>query len=187
MLLSIFPTKIHKVENFLNQSDIDDIILKIKSLSHTNHDAIMGNATSSHSQFSNFLKETDVEKKINLEIAKYCASCGYVNNKLSLCWANIQKKDSLLKMHNHGKMPITGALFLKTDKDSSKLCFENPNPYSKIMKYNVANIDLNTVCFEVQIGDLFLFPGWLMHGSNYEYNKSDERIVLSFNCTYMGE
>ncbi len=25
MLLSIFPTKIHKVENFLNQSDIDDI------------------------------------------------------------------------------------------------------------------------------------------------------------------
>ena len=57
MLLSIFPTKIHKVENFLNQSDIDDIILKIKSLSHTNHDAIMGNATSSHSQFSNFLKE----------------------------------------------------------------------------------------------------------------------------------
>jgi len=178
MLLNIFPTPIEKIENFLNKNDIENIVLRVKNLPYTHHDSITGDGKSSHYGFSNFIEGTDLEKKINEAIAKYCAVCGYVNNKISYSWANIQKKDSILKMHNHGGDLISGALFLKTDRQSSKLCFENPNPYSKVIDWNV----LSTICFDAQIGDLFIFPGWLIHGSNYESNKSNERIVLSFNC-----
>jgi uncharacterized protein (TIGR02466 family) len=186
MLLNIFPTKIKRLENFLNKKDINKYILKINQLSLKKHDAIIGKSLSSHKGFNNFLENTDLEKRLNEAIAKYCVNCGYENSKIDMSWVNIQDEGSILKMHHHGSTPITGALFLKTDEKSSKLCFENPNPFSKIMMYSpLINEDLNVISFNVKEGDLFIFPGWLIHGSNYENNESKKRIVLSFNCKYI--
>tara|TARA_R100000231_G_C5278958_1_gene151010 strand:- start:123 stop:683 length:561 start_codon:yes stop_codon:yes gene_type:complete len=186
MLLDIFPTKIKISKNFLNKKDIDKYLDKVNQMSLKKHAAIIGESLSSHKEFTNFLENTDLEKRLNESVAEYCVNCGYENSKIDMSWVNIQNEGSILKMHHHGSTPITGALFLKTDEKSSKLCFENPNPFSKIMMYSpLINNDLNVISFNVQEGDLFIFPGWLMHGSNYENNKSQKRIVLSFNCKYI--
>ena len=37
--------------------------------------------------------------------------------------------------------------------------------------------------FKPQMGTLLLFPSWLKHGSNQVINKSNERILISFNLT----
>jgi uncharacterized protein (TIGR02466 family) len=184
MLIDIFPTKIEIINNFLTQDEIDNVYSYIKKLSHTDHSTIIGDGKSTHSHFSNFLKGIRLEKKINDEIEKYCNSYGIRNSEIKICWSNIQKKNSFLKMHSHGNTPISGAIFIKTDEKSSKLCFHNPNPHSVVTNYFIEP-NPNVVCYKPNIGDLFIFPGWLQHGSNYELNKSEERVVLSFNCEHI--
>ena len=181
MLTNIFPTKIEVIKNFLTEEETKNIYSYIKKLPHENHSAISGDGKSTHSHFSNFLKGQSLEQKINKEVKKYCDSYGIISCELSICWSNIQKKDSFLKMHNHADAPVVGAIFIKTDEKSSKLCFKDPNPYSSITNY-IIEPNPNILCYKVKTGDLFIFPGWLQHGSNYELNKSEERIVLSFNC-----
>ncbi len=49
---------------------------------------------------------------------------------------------------------------------------------------NIENFNENNygyISFKPEIGDLILFPGWLMHGSHNDINLSEERIALSFN------
>ena len=70
---------------------------------------------------------------------------------------------------------------VRLDEKSGKLCFQNPNPHSIVTDYTI-DPSPNILCYKVKPGDLFIFPGWLQHGSNYELSKSEERIVLSFNC-----
>tara|TARA_B100000035_G_scaffold128817_1_gene109486 strand:+ start:404 stop:955 length:552 start_codon:yes stop_codon:yes gene_type:complete len=182
MLKNIFPTKIEVIENFLNKEEIDDLYSHVKKLSYIDHSVINGDGKSTFTPHdSNCLEGNKLEKKINNEIEKYCISIGIEKSTIDLCWANIQKKDSFLKMHHHHYSPVAGALYVKTDDKSSRLCFQNPNTYSLITNY-VADPNPNVICYNVNPGDLFLFPGWLHHGSNYELNKSEERIVLSFNC-----
>ena len=181
MIIDIFPTKIKIVKNFLTKSEINNVYCYIKKLKHTNHEAIVGNGKSTHSHFSNFLKGIKLEKKINDEVEKYCSSCDIETKKIDICWSNIQEKNSFLKMHHHGNVPVSGAVFIKTDEKSSKLCFQNPNPHSFVTTYTIEN-NSYLLCYKVNTGDLFMFPGWLQHGSNYELNKSEERVVLSFNC-----
>ncbi len=185
MLTNIFPTKIEIINNFLTQDEINNVYSYIKKLTHTDHSAIIGEGQSTYSHNLNFLKGVQLEKKINDELKKYCNSCGIQTSKINMCWSNIQKKNSFLKMHHHGDAPVVGAIFIKTDENSSKLCFQNPNPHSVVTNY-IINPNPNILCYKVKPGDLFMFPGWLQHGSNYELNKSEERVVLSFNCKHTG-
>lgn len=181
MLKDIFPTKIGVVQNFLTKKEIKDLYNYIIKLPHKEHPAIIGNGKSTHLNYSNSLKEKNLEQKINKEIKKYCNSCGLFLCELDICWSNIQKKDSFLKMHSHCEAPVVGIIYIKTDEKSSKLYFQNPNPHSMVTTYNM-DCNQNILCCKVNAGDLFIFPGWLQHGSYYELNKSRERVVLSFNC-----
>ena len=51
--------------------------------------------------------------------------------------------------------------------------------YKKLTNFNYRDVSVKP-----NIGDLILFPSWLMHGSDNEKNKSNERLVLSFNTKY---
>ena len=181
MIINIFPTKIEAINNFLIEDEINNVYNIIKNLSHRDHPAIIGDGKSTFRHYPNILKGTSLEKKINDQVEKYCRSCNIQFSKINQSWSNIQKKDSFLKMHHHGDSPVVGAIFIKTDEKSSKLCFQNPNPHAIVTDYTI-NTNPNILCYKVKPGDLFIFPGWLQHGSNYELSKSEERIVLSFNC-----
>tara|TARA_R100001086_G_scaffold75804_1_gene36733 strand:+ start:181 stop:729 length:549 start_codon:yes stop_codon:yes gene_type:complete len=179
MNLNIFCTKIKIIKNFFSQTEINNALDLLKNTKQESHVEFIGNHTSSYYSFNNFLKNTNLENKINNEVLKYSADCILAPHKIYRSWINVQKKDSVLKMHNHYPGLISGIIWLKTDSDSSNLVFENPNPFVK----NITKIDEQYFSIKPNQGTLIVFPGWLTHGSNYEKNKSEERIVLSFNCT----
>lgn len=176
MNINIFCTKIKIVDNFLTNEEIKQVLNLMSKTKQQYHNEFVGEHSSSHYSYNNIIENTEIEKKINKEILKYCADCSISLQKIIGSWINIQKKDSILKMHNHHPVEVSGAVWLKTDDKSSNLVFENPNPFLK----NKSREE----CFTVKPaqGFLILFPGWLLHGSNYQKNKSEERIVLSFNC-----
>lgn len=181
-ILNIFPIKIKYCKSFLNKKEANKIILKIKKYKHNKHYALIGDAISSHSLFSNILKDDKINNKLNIILKEYSDALGIEKQFIFNSWTNIQKKGSILNKHNHPSSSVSGALYLKVDSNSNKIYFYNPNPYAGIINiklYNESNFEY--VYFQPEIGDLILFPSWLLHGSNNEINKSKERIVLSFN------
>jgi len=181
-MITLFNVQIKLYENFLNKNEIENLLSIIKKNNHSNYGAFIGEAVSTYPLHTNILKNIDVEKKLHDVMYEYSNILGIEEQIINFSWTNIQKENSILKRHSHGASPITGALYLKTDELSSNLYFYNPNPYICLM--NLKNNNKNNyeyVFFKPKIGDLFLFPGWLQHGSDYEINNSKERIVLSFN------
>lgn len=193
--LSLFPTLIRVVEGFLTYEQCADIVFFMRNKKHTmlEHTALSGNAVSSHisSRPVSVLDEisihiqscVDIKDKLQNVINDYSKEAGLPINNILNSWVNFQGKGSVLKEHVHGMSFVSGALFLQTDAQSSKLFFSNPNPH-------VAGIDNKNsdnqfmwdwFSIEPNIGNLVVFPSWLKHGSNHTQNNSDERVVLSFN------
>lgn len=186
--IKIFPSLIKYSNNFLNKEECKEIINLTLNKKLNPHLCLKGKGKSTHDLNSNILinAKNYFLEKINNIINEYATDYGVKRLKLANSWINIQNKNSTLSMHSHPDSIISGALYLKVDKNSSKIYFYNPNPY-----LNMVNISKQTefTCenyfFTPKTGDLLLFPSWLKHGSNNEKNNSKERIVLSFNTLYL--
>jgi uncharacterized protein (TIGR02466 family) len=184
----IFPTMIKKCDNFLNNEECIDVVNKIKKIPIKDHSTLTKNkAYSSHDKFKNINENLGkkINKKLNSIINKYTEEYGLEKLIIDNSWYNIQTNDSSLKKHCHPNSIVSGALYLKTDELSSKIYFHNPNPHIHFTNFKELNfINFENISFDVEMGTLILFPSWLMHGSNFEENKSNERICFSFNTIY---
>ena len=185
----LFTTSIYEKLNFINDYDITRLINHIKNNKvNVSNDNFSGNVDSSFSPEPNgFLDDfIDLKNNINEEIKKCADIIGCENNlEISNSWYNIQKKDSRLNMHTHPNSIISGILYLKVDENSSKLYFSNPNPIIRTLYYNKKNSDnYDSYAIVPQSGLLLMWPSWMLHGSDTDFNNSDERIVISFN-TYI--
>ena len=182
MILNLFPTSINYINNFLNQEEVDRVIYLYKNYNQDTHKTLKGEASSSHYKYNNIIFNSFLEKKLIDAIDKYSVHIGIRKQSIDISWINIQKKDSKLLRHNHTTSPISGVIYLKVDDYSSPLYLYNPNPYVYVTNTTQEKeTNFHYMSFKPKIGDLFLFPGWLFHGSDEEKNKSDERIALSFN------
>jgi uncharacterized protein (TIGR02466 family) len=171
-------------------NNIKDYILTEKVTKSKKHNSITGDGYSSH-DVDRFDILQEVTRNvpgcsnllINIEecIKEYtlynnCPKCILDNS-----WFNIQNSGSFLLRHSHigrGEIMISGALYLNVDIDSSSITFENPNPYS-IMAPFPGNY--STFNLKPNIGDLILFPAYLIHMS-IEPNMTENRMVISFNA-----
>ena len=149
-----------------------------------------GESYTSHSKLNSILDFIDEQLKIRLKdrlqkiTDDYVKDYGIRSCVISNSWVSYQYKNSILNEHTHPLSSISAALYLKADEHSSKLFFQNPNPFVKFTKSNSQNPTQYTyghVWFQPKNGSMILFPSWLVHGSGGEKNLSDERIVLSFN------
>jgi uncharacterized protein (TIGR02466 family) len=184
----LFPTFLKIYNNFIDKKKCENIIKKLKKIPLHNHNSLTENKAKSsfnkHKNINTFLGE-EINNNLLLLINEYSKEYGMNRLKISNSWHNIQLKDSALSMHSHPSSVISGALYLKTDKLSSKIFFYNPNPYINFTEFKEYNqYNFQHVYFNVDIGTLILFPSWLMHGSNATENKSEERICFSFNTQY---
>jgi uncharacterized protein (TIGR02466 family) len=183
-------------ENFLPQElaqNIKEYVLK-KAGEATSHKAISGSGLSSHrKKYVDFIGEVTSSVKgcsqlynnIVACIDDYTVKTGIPKNKIINSWFNIQQPGSILKRHHHigGYSLVAGALFINVDEKSSSIVFDNPNPYSFMFDYNnedKCSYTYMTRSFQPGIGDLILFPTWLIHASGNANNTKD-RIVISFN------
>jgi len=184
----IFPTflKIHK--NFINKSECSKIIKELKKINLKDHKALtQDKAKSSHNNNKNInhVLGKSINTELLLLINQYAKEYGLSELKITNSWYNIQSKNSVLSSHSHPSSIISGALYLKTDALSSKIFFHNPNPFIGFTEFKEHNhYNFGYIYFNVEIGNLILFPSWLMHGSNSTENKSDERICFSFNTQF---
>jgi len=194
--IELFPILIGAIPNFLGDKQIYDLTKYAKNIPMSKHEALIGDATSSHTAVSNdlenIIKEVDSCKdlidKLQEAVDVYTFRYGFYRTKISNSWINIQKKNSILDYHMHPGSVISGALYVKTDDDSSVLNFLNPNPFMKFTAKD--NQKLTKYMFErayvkPQDGQLVLFPSWLSHGSDIKPNMSEERIIISFNTIYV--
>lgn len=185
--LSLFPILINKFNNFLNYEECNQIIKYSKKFKFKNHGALIGKAVSNHNFKDNIFidlnKKFNFLNKLHVKINEYSNKLGLEDVTIVNSWINFQYKKSKLLKHTHPNNIISGVLFLKTDKNSSKLYFYNPNPFISFMNIKNNNLYNNEfIWIKPEIGNLILFPSWLSHGSHIEENRSKERISLSFNA-----
>jgi len=186
--VKVFPTLIKYVSNFLNEKELNQIIKLTLNKKLSSHLSLKGKAKSTHELNSDIFSNVNknIVKKIKDKVNEYAVDYGVKKLKLDNSWINIQNKNSILNKHSHPDSIVSGALYLKVDKNSSKIYFYNPNTYLTFVNvFKQTEFSCENYFFTPQIGDLILFPSWLMHGSNNEENNSIERIVLSFNTLYL--
>jgi len=194
----LFPVPITCYKNFLPTDLALNIREYILSQEHSAgpHDAITGNATSSHGHHDTFIQECTANvpgcnqffHNTMLCLSNYASRTGAPYLYLDNSWYNIQAPGSFLNKHMHvstGKLPFcSGALYIDVDDGSSPISFDNPNPYSYFFNYRGNMLtQYNYTYFNIkpEIGDMLIFPSWLVH-SNSKENTSENRIVVSFNA-----
>lgn len=194
---SLFPTLVVRVREFLSGNqckNIFDFLLKENMEKLEKHNAVYGEKSfSSYANFDfnvlNHIQKqvkscSNIVEDVKEIIQQYTVDSGFRTEGLSNSWFNIQNKGSLLKQHTHPSCSLSGAIYINVDENSSPLSFENPNTLltNSTPKGTVSTkYSFDSYSFQPKIGDLFLFPSWLKHGSNSNINLTDNRVVISFN------
>jgi len=187
---NLFPTLVRRIENFLSKEEIDRINAYKPNLSP--HNALSGNAISSHSVKSVILSDMNHIVSLNDRICEivneFRKQYGIMKLEIDNSWMNVQEPDSKLNFHSHPDSVISGAIYVNVDDDSSKLYFYNPNPYVDYVNYfndpeMHTYLNYKTIYLKPNNGDLILFPSWIRHGSE-DLNKTIHRTVISFNTKY---
>ena len=175
------------INNVLTKEECNEIIKYCKNIKLYNHLSLIGDAKSNHGKGHFILNNINknIYKKILNETHEYVDNIGLNKVIINNSWVNFQKNGSRLDKHCHPDSVVSGVIYLKTDINSSKIYFYNPNPLVYFLKVKeTKKNNYEYVYFKPEIGDLIIFPSWLIHGSNNDINKSKERIALSFNTKY---
>jgi uncharacterized protein (TIGR02466 family) len=189
----LFPTLVHYYTEVLAPSQLKSIVeycVRAES-SAVAHDAFLGAAVSSHDRRSMLLDELEshcpdargIKSGLSKLVAAYAEELGFDGVRITNSWFNIQKPGSVLKHHVHPDSRVSAALCVDADERSSKLYLENPNPFLHFIRpdrYTEPTFELAK--FKLAPGDLILFPSWIKHGSGFETNESEQRIVISLNA-----
>jgi len=86
----------------------------------------------------------------------------------------------------HANSILSAVLYVNAPEGSNRLYFDHPNkfiPYTnQVTEINEFNYEY--YYFDVEDGDIIIFPSWLAHGSAYDENKTNNRTILSLNARY---
>jgi len=181
----LFPTLVTQIDDFLTEKECKYIISCFEPKEFSPYPGMQGNAVSSFSYNSCILdtlpKSILIYDKLYAQLNDFTKKLGTVPTSITNSWASVQRKDSYLVPHVHGRSHVSGVLYLKMDEQSSQMAFYNQNPLIDGMEH-LEHTEYNYRWYGIKpvIGTLLLFPSWLKHG-NVAPSLSDERIIISFN------
>lgn len=188
---SLFPTLVLSFEDFINESQRQDILNYSRSGELKNHPALthskgVSNYTLASDAITDISQQyescRDLCHQVQDAINVYCDHAGWMNVMLSNSWTSTQYQNSELKTHMHPGSIVSGCIYINTDDRSSPLHVYNPNPYINFtMTKEETPYSVLWEKFAPKQCMLLVFPSWLSHGSNGVFNQSDERVILSFN------
>ncbi len=177
----LFPTIIN-VYNLLDSVNLDEINNNIEEteLVNTYHKLFNGKGLRSNSsQFldSNLGLKTAIQECVD----SYNDQLGLYPCEVTYSWCNIYRDGSTIKPHRHELSLISGVFYSKADDNSGELIFDNPCQPFKVNEISTRLTEYNrqAFSFKVSLGDLILFPSWMMHYT--ENNFSNQRYVVSFD------
>jgi hypothetical protein len=120
-----------------------------------------------YSAIETYLKEASIPQRDIDSLPK--------DRKRLMLWASIHANGSFHDAHHHVGSAISGVLYLKAPSGSGSIFFEDPRgrlpPFGNVMRV------------KPEVGDLILFPGWLVHGVHATTSTSP-RISISFNYEF---
>jgi uncharacterized protein (TIGR02466 family) len=187
----LFPTLVVRYSEVLAPEQLAIILPHCLRLEVREHGSLLGDAHSSFDRRSQLLASLEAEhaalKGLTSGIARvlddYARELGFDGARLANSWFNIQRPGSVLKHHTHPHSRVSAALCIASDERSSKLFFENPNPLPGFaMAERNTEYNMDMAQFRLAPGDLVLFPSWLKHGSGFEANESELRVMISINA-----
>ena len=144
-----------------------------------------------HSPYFKLTDKNSIQNKFALELQKYIfrsfQTLGWkTENKkmvISSMWAIINKKNDFNVLHSHPNAFLSAAYYVSAPENCGKFIIEHLNMakrnfYPEVVQNNKLNEQAAE--FEVNEGDLLIFPGYLLH--KVGMNGSDQdRVVISFN------
>ena len=185
---NLFPTAVAKFE-LGREFTSEELEFVDSQPTHSN----MGNTTSDdrsvlrHDTMAGL--KTFAEASVNEYLRSIYAPKHGVSLRLTQSWLNYTKPGQFHHKHAHHNSFVSGVLYLKAARERDKIHFYKDG-YQQIKlsvdNYNAYNSD--SWWFEVDAGDLMLFPSSLIH--MVETVQGDERISLAFNTFpvgYIGE
>ena len=133
----------------------------------------------------------DLIEKLNKSVEDYCDELKINGNlKLSNVWVNINRyKDSNI-IHRHPSSIISGVFYINTPNNCGDISFItndnideywSPNDKKEYNQYNSPSWDI-----PARENFCVLFPSWLKHMVKPNFNKTENRISMSFNYNYSG-
>jgi len=94
-------------------------------------------------------------------------------------WANEHLKGGETLEHHHGTTTLVLTMYLNKDNNSGDIWFMDPEFMIRANEYNsLAAVGWKAI--PCKIGDVFMFPGWLLHRSGMNFSDS-RRVVLTSN------
>ena len=144
-----------------------------------------------HSPNFKLTDNNSIQNKFALELQKYILrsfqTLGWkTENKkivISAMWAIINKKNDFNVLHSHPNAFLSAAYYVSAPENCGEFIIEHLNMakrnfYPEVVQNNKLNEQ--AAGFEVNEGDLLIFPGYLLH--KVGMNGSDQdRVVISFN------
>ena len=187
--IHLFPTPVLKCTDVLNASEINDIFEILKGKAIFDHNVIIkGKSSHNPNVIENIIQILGIEKKIQEKLNVYTDNLKIHAVSILSSWFNIQDIDSILKLHMHTQSLLSAALYINVDEKSSPLFFYNPNSLShySFSMHGRTHPDFNMhhQQFKPKNGEMFIFPSWLLHGSDDMQNETEDRTVISLNAGY---
>lgn len=195
MISNIFPVRIFKtslnLDNEVKQKMLDYVYAIFKN-QRQNHILEKEDATSTF-VVDNTLFKHDEFKPLCDAVIKHTDEY-YQHLRLDTrykpafdtMWSNRHGYGGYTDLHNHHSHPVVGVYYLQLPPQGGDLWFLNPLEYT----LGGERWDPNGKDYEywwpaeAQQGDLVLFPGWIKHKTDINYDRTTERVVISFNMTY---
>lgn len=187
----LFPTLVHRYTDVLTPVQLATVRDHCLSLEGRPHASLLGDARSTFDRSAHFVEALEAAHAnlagLTQGLAQlmdgFARELGFDGARLSNSWFNVQRPGSLLKHHTHPDSRVSAALCIVSDERSSKLYFENPNPLVAFaMAEGRTEYNMDMARFALAPGELMLFPSWLKHGSGFEANESELRVMVSLNA-----
>ena len=174
--LEIFPTQVHQFE--VDRDLINKTLLKI-DLDEKTSKGILNDPE--------FLGMQDEVLKITQQLSSKLTSKSNSDDwKVVGSWLNIQKpQDKGFGFHNHIDSFVSGVLYLKGSEMS--ISFRDEPRSAGKFDPNYVNYDIIVrhtwhpdVTIPVDVGDLLLFPSYILHEPNTN-EKKEHRVSIAYN------
>jgi uncharacterized protein (TIGR02466 family) len=180
-----FPTSVYVYENLLSLDYLEDLykqiihlskIYKLKRTTDLEVDSI--HTIKNLTENSNF----DLLKDYLTEHSKiYAFELGYskdICDKLFVeqIWFNISKKEDFLMKHIHPGSILSGAFYIKSNKEDRIRFYAEKSSILKPTDFN--NLSYEYCDYKCDVNSLLLFKSDLYHSTN---KANGEKVVISFN------
>lgn len=190
-IVNMFPILLMKFPKFLTEEQCEDIAIHFGNYEGlVKHPYFTNNALCSHGS-ENILDKIveldscrDIIVNIDSALQLYFDTAGFHKRDISNSWLNLQHKGSALFDHMHGGSTVTGAIFVRFYPGNNNLTFTNLNHFVNYFEPTChTSYNARTHSVTPEVGDMYLFPSWIKHGSSGNENVTDGRMSIAFNTT----